>query len=139
MPPVAFFRFLVVASACLAVIAVAFKITGAGLPSDLLEYKDGHALVGDTARFYVVYLLSLATAIWFLWAVIALLFFRIWARELAVLSLLLSWLVTVVRGPSIEAGWTISLQEVACVFWVAAITIAYSPPLKDLFPRERGS
>jgi hypothetical protein len=139
IPVVAWFRLMLVAAVLCALVAVGLKVTGAGLPSDLLAYKDSHAPTAETWRFWGIYLLSIVAAIWFIWAIFALLLFRMWARELAILSLLISWLLIVIRGPSIESGWTISLQQIACVLWVGAIAMAYSSPLNGLFPGENGS
>lgn len=43
-------------------------------------------------------------------------------------------LLPIVRGPTIESGWVLSFEHMACAALAAALVFAFATPLKTRFP-----
>ena len=136
MRTVVLFRLLLIASALFVLLALFLKVTQIGLPNDLLQYKNDNApFFGDWSGL-AIYLLSVLFLISFAWAVVGLYFFRVLAKQIAVTALLLFAVLPIVRGPTIDSGWAVSFELVACGLLAAAFAMAHLAPVKDLFLHE---
>src|SRR5205807_9179565 len=137
MRTVATFRVLLIASAALLLAAVALRASGAGLPPDLLAYtRESAPLFGEWAGF-ANYFVGVSFLAIFAWAIVALYLFRSLAKEAGLAALLFFAVLPIIRGPSIESGWTVSFERLACALFAAAIVLAFATPLKERFPHAQ--
>lgn len=128
------FRVLVVAAAVLLLAAIALRVSGAGLsPEMFAQNRENAPQFGDWAGVANYFVGALFLVI-FAWAVVALFFFRLLAKEAGLTAILLFAVMPIVRGPMIESGWVLSFERLACAALAAALVLAFATPLKERFP-----
>lgn len=134
MRTLAAFRVLVLAAAVLLLAAIVLRARGAGLtPEMLAQNRENAPVFGDWAGVANYFVGALFLVI-FVWAVVALFFFRLLAKEAGLTAILLFAVLPIVRGPMIESGWVVSFERLACAALAGALVFAFATPLKEHFP-----
>jgi hypothetical protein len=130
MPTVATFRALLIASAVFLLAAILLRASGVGLPPAVVaQQRETAPLFGDWASF-ANYFVGMLFLVIFAWAIVALYSFRLLAKGAGLAAILLFATWPIVRGPSIESGWSLSFEHLACSSLAAALVLAFATPLK---------